>query len=214
MKKGSRAVYTAQSFDHLKGLTRISDAQVAEHLDLYNGYVKQVNVLMQELAEMRGERKESGKDFGLAEGTRRLAFEYDGMVLHEFYFSNLKPGGEARPSDQQALGRRLAETFGSVDHWQENFQAMGSMRGVGWVILFQDPVTDRLTNHWVSLHQDGIPARRTPLLVMDVWEHAFMRDYKASERAKYVEAFFRNIDWSVVDQRLRDDAALRSPSAA
>jgi Fe-Mn family superoxide dismutase len=214
MKKGSRAVYTAQSFDHLKGLTGISDAQVAEHLDLYTGYVKQVNALMQELAEMRGERRASGKDFGLAEGTRRLAFEYDGMVLHEFYFSNLKPGGEARPSDRQALGRGLAETFGSVDHWQENFQAMGSMRGVGWVILFQDPVTDRLTNHWVSLHQDGIPARCKPLLVMDVWEHAFMRDYKASERAKYVEAFLRNIDWSVVDQRLRDDAALRSPSAA
>jgi len=214
MKKDGRAMNRAQSFEHLKGLDGISDSQLAEHLDLYAGYVKQVNALTQELSEMRSERRASGKDFGLAEGTRRLAFEYDGMVLHEFYFSYLKPGGAARPSDRQAFGGALAETFGSVDHWQENFQAMGGMRGVGWVTLFQDPITDRLTNHWVSLHQDGIPARCKPLLVMDVWEHAFMRDYKATERPKYVEAFFRNIDWLVVDQRFNEEPGLRSPSAA
>jgi len=214
MKKDGRAMYRAQSFDHLKGLDGISDSQLAEHLDLYAGYVKQVNALTQELSEMRSERRASGKDFGLAEGTRRLAFEYDGMVLHEFYFSNLKPGGAARPSDRQAFGRALAVTFGSIDHWQENFQAIGGMRGVGWVILFQDPITDRLTNHRVSLHQDGIPARCKPLLVMDVWEHAFMRDYKATERPKYVEAFFRNVDWLVVDQRFNEEPGVRSPSAA
>jgi Fe-Mn family superoxide dismutase len=87
------------------------------------------------------------------------------------------------------------------------------MRGIGWVILFEDPVTERLTNHWVSLHQDGIPARCKPLLVMDVWEHAFMRDYKASERAKYVEAFFKNVDWSVVDQRLREATTVHASAA-
>ncbi len=77
------------------------------------------------------------------------------------------------------------------------------MRGIGWVILFEDPVTDRLSNHWVSLHQNGIPAGFKPLLVMDVWEHAFMRDYKATEKAKYVEAFFRNVDWPMVERRLQ-----------
>ena len=206
--KESRAMYTAKSFDHLRGLSGISDAQITEHLDLYAGYVKQVNSLVQELSQMRGDRKEAGKDFSLAEGTRRLAFEYDGMVLHELYFANLKPGGEARPSDRQGLGRALAETFGSVEHWLENFQTIAGMRGIGWVILFEDPVTERLTNHWVSLHQDGIPARCKPLLVMDVWEHAFMRDYKATERAKYVEAFFKNVDWSVVDARQREASAV------
>jgi Fe-Mn family superoxide dismutase len=214
MKTDSRVSYTAQSFDHLRGLDGLSDAQLKEHLELYAGYVKQVNMLMQELAEMRTERRASGKDFGLAEGTRRLAFEYDGMILHEYYFTNLKPGGGARPSERQPLGRTLAETFGSVDQWLENFKAMGGMRGVGWVILFQDPVTDRLTNHWVSLHQDGIPARCKPLLVMDVWEHAFMRDYKATERVKYVDAFVKNVDWSIVDRRFAEDAELRSPTAA
>jgi Fe-Mn family superoxide dismutase len=87
------------------------------------------------------------------------------------------------------------------------------MRGIGWVILYQDPVNGRLVNQWISLHQDGIPARWKPILIMDVWEHAFMRDYKATERAKYVDAFFKNVDWSVVDQRLRE-ATPRAASAA
>jgi Fe-Mn family superoxide dismutase len=203
-------MYTAKSFDHLRGLTGISDAQIVEHLDLYAGYVKQVNSLVQELSEMRTERSETGKDFSLAEGTRRLAYEYDGMVLHELYFANLTPGGEARPSERQTLGRRLAEAFGSVERWQENFRAIAGMRGIGWVILYEDPAAGRLINQWISLHQDGIPARWKPILVMDVWEHAFMRDYKASERAKYVEAFFKNVDWSVVDQRIRETGTVRS----
>ena len=206
-------MYQAKSFD-LGGLTGISDGQLIEHLELYAGYVKQVNALTKELAEIHSEKRATGKDLGLAEGTRRLAYEYDGMVLHEHYFSNLKPGGAPRPSDRQACGRALAETYGSVDRWQENFKALGGIRGVGWVILFQDPLTGRLTNYWVSLHQDGIPARCKPLLVMDVWEHAFMRDYRASERLRYVDAFFTNIDWTTVERRFNEEQALRTPSAA
>jgi len=210
MKKDDRIIYAEKSFDHLRGLTGLSDAQITEHLALYAGYVKQVNSLVQELAEMRAERGESGKDFSLAEATRRLAYEYDGMVLHELYFSNLKPGGDARPTDRQGLGRALAESFGSVEHWQENFQAIGGMRGIGWVILYEDPLNGRLLNQWITLHQDGIPARWTPVLVMDVWEHAFMRDYKAMERAKYVDVFFKNIDWTTVESRLRETSAVRA----
>ena len=102
--------------------------------------------------------------------------------------------------------RALIETYGSVDQWQRNFQAIGGMRGIGWVILYEDPADGRLVNQWISLHQDGVPARWKPILVMDVWEHAFMRDYKATERSKYVDAFLKNIDWATVDQRLRETA--------
>jgi superoxide dismutase, Fe-Mn family len=207
-------MYQTKSFDHLRGLAGISDGQLTEHLELYAGYVKQVNALTKELAEIHSEKRATGQDLGLAEGTRRLAYEYDGMVLHEQYFSNLKPGGAPRPSDRQACGRALAEAYGSIDRWQENFKALGGMRGVGWVILFQDPLTGRLTNYWVSLHQDGIPARCRPLLVMDVWEHAFMRDYRASERLRYVDAFFTNIDWATVERRFNEEQALRTSSAA
>lgn len=204
--------YKEQKFDHLKGLEGISDKQIEEHLALYAGYVKQVNALNEELAKLRGEGKASGKNPEFAELTRRLGFEYGGMILHEYYFSNLRSAAEPEPKSGSALATAFGEFFGSVADWRADFQAIGEMRGVGWVILFEDPVTDRLSNHWVTLHQEGIPAGFKPLLVMDVWEHAFMRDYKATEKAKYVEAFFRNIDWVTVERRLQDTAV--RPAAA
>ena len=201
--------YQEQAFDHLKGLDGISDAQVAEHLLLYAGYVKQVNALSERLHEMIGRGEASGKSPAFAELTRRLGFEYNGMILHEYYFSNLRPAANPQPASGSGLSQALEQSFGTVENWKADFHAIGEMRGVGWVILFEDPATERLTNHWITLHQDGVPAGFKPLLVMDVWEHAFMRDYKATERAKYIEAFFRNVDWSMVDRRLREEAAIR-----
>jgi Fe-Mn family superoxide dismutase len=214
MARGKAKAYREQSFDHLHGLAGISDGQVAEHLKLYSGYVKQVNALNEQLLEMLGQGKASGKDPAFAELTRRLGFEYNGMILHEYYFSNLRPAADVAPSPNSALAAALGEAFGSLDAWRTDFQAMGDMRGIGWVILFQDPATDRLTNHWISMHQDGVPAGFKPLLVMDVWEHAFMRDYKVTDKAKYVEAFFRNVDWQAVEHRLHEEAAVRPAAAA
>jgi Fe-Mn family superoxide dismutase len=207
MARGKVKTYKEQKFDHLKGLDGISDKQVEEHLALYSGYVKQVNALNEELAKLRGEGKASGKNPEFAELTRRLGFEYDGMILHEYYFSNLRPAADPQPQAGSALATALGEFFGSVDQWRADFQAIGDMRGIGWVILFEDPVGDRLSNHWVSLYQEGILAGYKPLLVMDVWEHAFMRDYKVTDKAKYVEAFFRNVDWAMVQRRLQEASA-------
>jgi Fe-Mn family superoxide dismutase len=206
--------YKEQKFDHLKGLDGISDKQVEEHLALYAGYVKQVNTLNEELATLRGDGKASGKNPEFAELTRRLGFEYGGMVLHEYYFSNLRSAADPEPKSGSGLAAALNESFGSVEQWKTDFQAIGEMRGIGWVVLFEDPVTDRLSNHWITLHQEGIPAGFKPLLVMDVWEHAFMRDYKATEKAKYVAAFFRNIDWPAVERRLQEGPAIRPAAAA
>jgi Fe-Mn family superoxide dismutase len=214
MARGRVKAYKEQAFDQLHGLEGISDAQIAEHLKLYAGYVKQVNALNQELADLLGRGKASGKDPEFAELTRRLGFEYNGMILHEYYFSNLRPAADPTPPAGSALTRALGEAFGSREAWTTDFQAIGDMRGIGWVILFQDPATDRLTNHWITLHQDGVPAGFKPLLVMDVWEHAFMRDYKATEKARYVEAFFRNIDWQIVERRLHEASAIRPAAAA
>jgi superoxide dismutase, Fe-Mn family len=206
--------YTPQSFEQLTGLDGISDAQVKEHLELYQGYVKQVNTLSEKLMELLGKGKPSGTDPYFAELTRHLGFEYNGMILHEYYFSNLRPAAEPAPASSSALGQALTEAFGALEAWKTDFQAMGDMRGIGWVILFEDPATERLTNHWISLHQDGVPAGFKPLLVMDVWEHAFMRDYKVTDKAKYVEAFFRNVDWQAVERRLREESAVRPAAAA
>jgi Fe-Mn family superoxide dismutase len=205
--KGPKA-YRKREFD-LKKLDGISDAQIEEHLNLYAGYVKQVNALNQELAQMLARGQASGKSPEFAELTRRLGFEYNGMILHEYYFGNLRAAAEPKPPAGSGLTEALVGSFGSADQWRADFQAIGEMRGVGWVILFQDPMTDRLTNHWITLHQDGVPAGFKPLLVMDVWEHAYMRDYKATERDQYIEAFFRNIDWAMVETRLEEDRAIR-----
>lgn len=213
MPPAKRKPYSEQRFDHLKGLDGISDDQIGEHLALYAGYVRQVNSLNAELATLRERGRASGRDAEFAELTRRLGFEYNGMILHEYYFSNLTSGGAPKPEPTSRLARALAESFGSVTDWRTDFQAIGGMRGVGWVLLCEDPMTRRLTNHWVSLHQDGVPAGFKPLLVMDVWEHAFMRDYGATERGRYLDAFLRNVDWPIVEHRLVEPMAVR-PSAA
>jgi Fe-Mn family superoxide dismutase len=214
MIQSKRRVYTEQRFDHLKGLDGISDTQIKEHLQLYAGYVVQVNALNEELAELRERGRASGKDHEFAELTRRLGFEYNGMILHEYYFSNLKPDAELKPALSSRVALELGESFGSVEQWRTDFHAIAGMRGIGWVLLCQDPVTGRLTNHWVTLHQVGVPASFKPLLVLDVWEHAFMRDYKATEKGRYLEAFFRNIDWRTVEQRLEKPMAIRPAAAA
>ena len=95
------------------------------------------------------------------------------------------------------------ESFGRWETWKTDFVGVGKMRGVGWAISYQDPHTGRVSNHWVTLHNDGNPAGYTPILVMDGWEHAFMRDYQATERAKYVDAFFKNVNWQAVESRLK-----------
>jgi len=205
--------YTPQKFEHLKGLDGISDAQLAEHFKLYEGYVTQVNSLNEQLDEMVRKGKPSGTNPTFAELTRHLGFEYNGMILHEYYFSNLKRAADPAPGKGSGLARALEQNFGSVEYWKADFQAIGGMRGVGWAVLFEDPVTSRLVNNWISLHQDGPPTGFKPLLVMDVWEHAFMRDYKATERAQYIQAFFRNVDWQAVEHRLNERAAIR-PAAA
>ena len=200
--------YAVRTFPDLRGLDGISDEQIDEHLQLYAGYVKQVNALTDELDDLRGRGRASARDLAFAELTRRLGFEYDGMIFHEYYFANLRADVEPKPRPSSRIARALVESFSSVEAWRTDFQAIGAFRGVGWVMLGEDPASRRLTNYWITLHQDGVPAGFKPILVMDVWEHAFMRDYKATERGRYVDAFLRNVDWEVVERRLIESQAL------
>jgi Fe-Mn family superoxide dismutase len=135
-----------------------------------------------------------------AELKRRLGFEFNGMRLHEYYFENLAGKGALDKSGK--LGKKLAEEFGSYEDWEKDFRGTASMRGIGWAILYQDNITGRLINQWINEHETGHPAGCTPLLVLDVFEHAFMLDY-GLKRADYIEAFFNNINWSAVEARLR-----------
>jgi Fe-Mn family superoxide dismutase len=195
-------VYQPKTFA-LSGLRGISDKTLETHFKLYEGYVKETNKLNEKIAQLLGKgRVDQEKYPAYSELNRRLGFEYNGMVLHEYYFGNLKAdaGGDAKSSS--AFHRKAEASFGSYKIWKADFVGIGKMRGVGWAICYQDPANGLLSNHWITLHEVGNVAGFTPILVMDVWEHAFLFDYKPAERPKYIEAFFANIDWNAVDRRL------------
>lgn len=181
-------------------LDGISSEQLEEHYKLYGGYVTNTNTLNEKMAELVEAGKFSTPEYN--EIRRRFGFEYDGMRLHEYYFGALKSGGAALPSGSK-LYKKIEEDFGSYANWEADFKASGMIRGIGWVILYQDPQTKRLQNFWIGDHEYGHPAGFTPILVMDVWEHAYSVDYKPTGRKAYIDAYFKNIDWPTVEARLQ-----------
>jgi Fe-Mn family superoxide dismutase len=196
--------YKAREFN-LSSLNGISDKTLEMHFKLYEGYVKETNNLTERITKFIEDGNVDQEEMpAYSELTRRLGFEYNGMVLHEYYFDNLKTGGGTGDPAQTAPFIKAAESsFGSYEVWKADFVGIGKMRGVGWAICNQNPANGRLSNHWITLHETGNIAGFDPILVMDVWEHAFLLDYKPAERPKYIEAFFSNIDWAAVEKRLQ-----------
>jgi Fe-Mn family superoxide dismutase len=135
-----------------------------------------------------------------AEMKRRLGWEWNGMRLHEYYFENL--GGQESLKPESRLYQKIVENFGSYELWEKEFKAIGAMRGIGWVALYQDTTSGQLINFWINEHDGGHPAGLNLLLIMDVFEHAYMTDY-GLKRADYIEAFFKNINWKTVESRLK-----------
>jgi Fe-Mn family superoxide dismutase len=204
--------YKAKQFN-LSGLQGISDKTLAMHFKLYEGYVKSVNELNEKIAVLLKDGKVDHDEVpAYSELTRRLGFEYNGMVLHEYYFENLQKQGTGKPASDSGFIKAAEKTFGTYDLWKTDFVGIGKMRGVGWAICYQDPKKGVLSNHWITLHEIGNVSGFTPILVMDVWEHAFILDYAPADRPKYIEAFFSNINWQAVEGRLRTE--LITPSAA
>jgi Fe-Mn family superoxide dismutase len=200
--------YQARQFN-LSNLKGISDETLEMHFKLYEGYVKETNKLNDRIAEFIKDGKVDQEEMpAYSELTRRLGFEYNGMVLHEYYFDNMKSyGGTGDPAPPSAFRQAAESSFGSYEIWKADFVGIGKMRGVGWAICCENPANGRLSNHWISLHEMGNVAGFVPVLVMDVWEHAFLLDYKPAERSKYIDAFFSNIDWQAVEKRLQQQAA-------
>jgi Fe-Mn family superoxide dismutase len=199
----TKTPYKAREFD-LSGLVGISDKTLETHFGLYAGYVKNTNTLNEQLVALAQQGNVGTPSY--AEMTRRLGFEYNGMVLHEWYFGNMTKtasGGEISSSSD--LGRALGESFGDLETWRKDFVGVGGMRGVGWAVTYLDPATGRLSNHWITLHEDGNIAGFKPIIVMDVWEHAFLLDYKPAERPKYIESFLANLDVGAAEARLTGD---------
>jgi len=196
--------YKAREFN-LSGLNGISDQTLEMHFKLYEGYVKETNKLTEAIDKFIQDGQVDQEEMpAYSELTRRLGFEYNGMVLHEYYFDNLKSrGGIGDPERTAQFAKAAESSFGSYEIWKADFVGIGKMRGVGWAICNQNPGNGRLSNHWVTLHETGNIAGFDPILVMDVWEHAYLLDYKPAERPKYIEAFFSNINWIAVEKRLQ-----------
>ena len=190
-------MFTANNYERLLGTEGFSDALLKNHFGLYEGYVKQTNVLSERMAVLSNEEGPMSAEY--SELKRRFGWEYNGMRLHEFYFGNMTKGGAAH-DPESALCLKMKEVWGSCDAWVKDFKATGAMRGIGWVVLAYDSESGRLFNVWVNEHDGGHLVGATPLLVMDVFEHAFALDYGV-KRADYITAFWKAVDWKCVTDR-------------
>ncbi len=189
--------YELKNFEYLFGTPGFSDKLLTNHFKLYEGYVKNTNELSEMLAS--GKDLEEAKSPHFAELRRRFGWEFNGMRLHEYYFGNM--GRKTTPlAYGSALSMRIADEFVSFERWQKEFTSLGAMRGIGWVMLAADNMADRLFNIWINEHDSGLLAGVTPLLVMDVFEHAYITDY-GLEKEKYVVSFWNAIQWPEVENR-------------
>src|SRR5258708_29190159 len=181
--------YSPQNFDRLIGTPGFSDQLLKNHFTLYQGYVTNTNKLSDKLAALTKEGKTGEPEF--AELRRRFGWEYNGMKLHELYFGNMTKNTPAKPTDVQVT-KKLSEEFGSLDAWAKDLKGTGAMRGIGWAILYYDSAAGRFFNTWVNEHDMGHLAGSTPLLILDVFDHAFMIHY-VLKLADYIAPFWNDI---------------------
>ncbi|OGI22077.1 MAG: superoxide dismutase [Candidatus Moranbacteria bacterium RIFCSPHIGHO2_01_FULL_55_24] len=186
--------YTAKNYSHLLGTEGLSDTLLTNHFTLYEGYVTNTNKLIELL-----ETKEIGTP-EYSELQRRFGWEWNGIRLHEYYFGNMKKGGSVLSDGP--LKEQIEKSFGSFENWQKRFFGIGAMRGIGWVLLVQDEESGELFNLWINEHDAGHLAGARILLVMDVFEHAFVLDYGV-KKADYIAAFSKAIDWETVSARFQ-----------
>jgi len=190
--------YTARDFNALIGMKGFSETLLKNHFTLYQGYVTNTNKAAEALGQMLKDGKTATPEY--AELKRRFGWEFNGMRLHELYFENLKSSGGIDKAGK--LAKKMEKEFGGVEAWEKDFRASGAMRGIGWVVLYYDAAGDRLFNSWINEHDVAHLAGCEPILVMDVFEHAYMTDYQL-KRADYIEAFFANINWKAAESRLK-----------
>ncbi|MCA9360989.1 superoxide dismutase [Candidatus Kaiserbacteria bacterium] len=189
--------YEAKTFD-IPELDGISKETIDSHIGLYQGYVKHVNLIHATIAEM--EKTPEENSYALAEVQRRLGFEFGGMKNHEAYFSQFEGG--AKPLPEGNLKNLIEAQFGSLENFITHFSTIAKTRGVGWSMCYFDKTVNRLVCTWVDEQHLGHLADLDIVLGLDMWEHSYMRDYLPADKSKYIEAFFKNLNWEVVANRV------------
>lgn len=189
--------YEALTFD-IPEIEGISKETMDNHLGLYAGYVKHVNLIRDKIEAYSNDVENNA--FAIGEMQRRLGFEFGGMRNHEYYFSQFEGG--SKPLPDGGLKEKIEFQWGSFEQWLERYKQIAKTRGVGWAMLYHDPHTDQLIQTWVDEQHMGQLADLDIILALDMWEHSYMHDYLSSDKGKYVDAFFANLNWEVVSGRL------------
>lgn len=189
--------FEAKKFN-IPSLKGISEKNIEEHIKLYEGYVKHANLILDEI-ENRDAEKDS---YAISEMQRRFSFEFDGMKNHEIYFSSFENG--PKEISEGELKNKITATWGSFENWLARFKTIAKTRGIGWAILYYDKNTDRLLNSWIDEQHLGHLTGCTPVLALDMWEHSFVSDYYPSGKATYIEDFFENLNWEVIENNFNN----------
>lgn len=191
-------LYTARDYSKLLGTPGLSETLLKNHFTLYQGYVKNTNLLLETLRQLSLVGKSDTPEF--SELKRRFGWEFNGMRLHELFFENL---GSIEPFDKTGkIAGAMAQNFRGFEAWEREIKSMGKMRGIGWAVLYQDLTNNKLFNCWIEEHDAGHPAGCQPILVLDLFEHAYLTDY-GLKKADYVDSLLKIIDWKVVESRLK-----------
>ena len=189
-------MYEAKNFEKILGTAGLSDQLLNNHFTLYQGYVKNVNTLLEKMGTLPKDSPE------FAELKRHFGWEWNGMRLHEYYFENIAK--EDFEIDQTSdLYKKIVADFGSYENWEKDFKSIAAMRGIGWVVLYYDFKLSKLFNVWINEHDLGHLIGAIPILVMDVFEHAYMTDY-GIKKADYIPVFWKAIDWNIAERRFID----------
>lgn len=189
--------YTEKKFE-IPTLDGISAKSIEEHLGLYAGYVKNFNAISAAIEELLADADKNA--LAIAELRRRHSFEFDGMKLHELYFPQLEGGAQALDTNS-AFAQAVTAHWGSVDNMLARVRQTAAMRGPGWANLYYNPESRMFHMGFVGEQHQGHFATLPIVLALDVWEHAFLLDYGAAGKGKYVDAFFKNLNWKVVADR-------------
>lgn len=191
-------MYTPKTFA-LPELSGLSEKQIKVHIGLYEGYVKHVNLIAEKLSAVRNGEL-TLDPYIVAELRRRYAFEFDGMRMHEYFFTQFEGGAQAL-NNESTLAKTAAAKYGSSEAFVEHIKEVAGTRGIGWVVVYYDTEAKELITTFVADHEVGQLSGLPIILALDMWEHAFMVDYVPAEKKNYVEAFLSNVNWSVIEKR-------------
>ena len=197
--------FTAKTFD-IPVLKGISAKTIEEHLKLYAGYVKNANSIMEKAPEyMDWAEKDPFVPYFVTELKCRFSFEYNGMRNHEAYFSSFEGGPKPLP-DPSPLRKAIEENCGKkFDDFLTGFKNMAATtRGIGWAVLWYDHADGRLLTSWIDEQHYGLLNNCTMVIALDMWEHSYVADYQPSGKKQYIEDFFANLNWEVVENNFKE----------